>query len=315
MSSLSPPALPFGWFQVAYSDELSVGDVVALRYFDRELVLWRDQEGSAHLFDAYCPHLGAHLGHGGTVAGCALECPFHGWNFGADGTCTRVPYSDHVSPRARVRTYELDEHSGLILAWYHPLDKGSMWRVPAVTEHTDREFTAQLREQWRIRTTWYEIAENSVDVAHFARVHRTPVIPKCTYEEFEWSFRAMTVQTFTTPLGLIEGQIDSLSSGPGIGVVRFSAPVDLCLIPAITPVDASTIDVRFAFMVRELGDEALTARVQRSFVDEIRKQVTEDIEIWEHKQFLPRPVLSPDDGPIAGFRRWASRFRVDDAAA
>jgi len=30
------------------------------------LVLWRDMAGDFHLQDAYCPHLGAHLAHGGT---------------------------------------------------------------------------------------------------------------------------------------------------------------------------------------------------------------------------------------------------------
>src|SRR5262249_47971167 len=70
---------PFGWFAVAYSDELGAGQVKALRYFGRELVLWRGEDGTARLLDAYCRHLGAHLGHGGRVNGNDIECPFHAW--------------------------------------------------------------------------------------------------------------------------------------------------------------------------------------------------------------------------------------------
>jgi len=34
-------AFPFGWFAVSYSDELAVGEVKPVRYFARDLVLWR----------------------------------------------------------------------------------------------------------------------------------------------------------------------------------------------------------------------------------------------------------------------------------
>ena len=64
-----PMPMPFGWFQVAWSDEVPVGTSVPLYYFGRHLVAWRDESGEAHVWDAFCPHLGAHLGHGGKVEG------------------------------------------------------------------------------------------------------------------------------------------------------------------------------------------------------------------------------------------------------
>ena len=76
-----PMPIPFGWFFVAYSDELAVGDVKPLHYFGRDLVLFRNESGQAGLLDAYCPHLGAHLGYGGEVQGDSIRCPFHAWAF------------------------------------------------------------------------------------------------------------------------------------------------------------------------------------------------------------------------------------------
>ena len=32
---------PTGWFQVAWSDEIGVGDVHTMKYFDQEMVAWR----------------------------------------------------------------------------------------------------------------------------------------------------------------------------------------------------------------------------------------------------------------------------------
>ncbi|MYE53293.1 MAG: Rieske 2Fe-2S domain-containing protein, partial [Gammaproteobacteria bacterium] len=68
--------MPFGWFALCYSDELAVGEVKPLHYFERELVLWRGEDGTPRLLDAYCPHLGAHMGYGGKVDGPHLQCPF-----------------------------------------------------------------------------------------------------------------------------------------------------------------------------------------------------------------------------------------------
>ena len=94
------PAYPNGWFAVLYSDELERGQVENLRYFGKEFVLFRDDEGAAHILDAHCPHLGAHLGHGGKVKGSEIECPFHAWRFGTDGRCTAVPYAKHLPRKA-----------------------------------------------------------------------------------------------------------------------------------------------------------------------------------------------------------------------
>ena len=54
--------MPFGWFAMCYSDELAVGQVKPLRYFGRDLVAWRGEDGQARVLDAYCAHLGAHMG-------------------------------------------------------------------------------------------------------------------------------------------------------------------------------------------------------------------------------------------------------------
>ena len=66
-------------------------------YFDRHLVAWRDDAGELHVQDPFCPHLGAHLGHGGTVEDCQIVCPFHGWKFDAEGVNTEIPYSERTN--------------------------------------------------------------------------------------------------------------------------------------------------------------------------------------------------------------------------
>lgn len=59
-----------------------------------ELVAFRTGDGVAHVVNAFCPHLEAHLEVMGRVVGDCIECPFHGWKFrGKDEACTHVPYA------------------------------------------------------------------------------------------------------------------------------------------------------------------------------------------------------------------------------
>lgn len=55
--------------------------------------------------DAYCPHLGAHLGIGGTVEGETLRCPFHAFRFDTGGVCVATGYGTKPPPTARARVW------------------------------------------------------------------------------------------------------------------------------------------------------------------------------------------------------------------
>ena len=68
------PAFPESWYHLAMSSELPPGGVLTRRVCGREVVAFRTVTGSLGVLDAHCPHLGAHLGHGGRVVGEALRC-------------------------------------------------------------------------------------------------------------------------------------------------------------------------------------------------------------------------------------------------
>jgi nitrite reductase/ring-hydroxylating ferredoxin subunit len=95
-----------GWFMVGWSPELPVGEVRPLRYFGEDLVAYRDESGELHVLEGHCKHLGAHVGHGGTVVGDCVQCPFHGWRWGPDGTNRYIPYQPERPNRAlRLRVF------------------------------------------------------------------------------------------------------------------------------------------------------------------------------------------------------------------
>ena len=109
--SLSTYRFPTGWFIVGFASELEAGQVKRAHYFGEELVMFRTKSGKVNVLDAYCLHLGANMGVGGTVEGEHIVCPWHGWEWRGDGTNALIPYSkigckqnvqDQVLPRAGV---------------------------------------------------------------------------------------------------------------------------------------------------------------------------------------------------------------------
>lgn len=173
--------VPNGWFVVAESKDLGVGEVRALFYFDRDLVLYRGEDGVARVMDAHCTHFGAHLAvGGGRVDASCLRCPFHGWALdGSTGRCVDVPYGDtkHIPPKAHNRVYSAIERNHMIWAWYHAEDGEPFYDVPQVDEFGDDEWSPVPCRDFVVNVAAQEMAENNVDFAHFRYVHGTEAIP------------------------------------------------------------------------------------------------------------------------------------------
>ncbi len=306
---------PFGWFMVAYADDLGPGEVTAIRYWSTDLVLWRDESGEFHLQDAYCPHLGAHLGVGGTVRGDTLECPFHGWTFTGAGACAAIPYSEKINRKAQLRNYPVVVRNGMVFAWQHPEAIDPLWEIPVIDEVSDPAWSDYHRSSYVIHTVPQEMAENGVDPAHFRYVHGTDDVAEMESYDMDGPFSTMlSKQSYVTPRGVTYGRIDVYNYGPGMAKVFFSGIVDAINVATTTPIDEDTTQVRFSFTVKKFDDEKMTSTVANAFVAEINKQIQEDTPIWEHKAFLPVPALADTDGPILKFRKWYSQFYAEPVA-
>ena len=173
MASRYPmPPYPNGWFQIGVSHELAPGQVETLRYFGRELVLYRTESGQALAVDPVCPHLGAHLGLG-KVLGEELECRFHRWRFGCDGRPACVPSAQRVPPKARLTQIPLLERNGILFLWHDAEGRPPAFELPDLAEYGHEDWTEYKRLRWNIKSHNQEMAENSVDRAHFRYVHGT----------------------------------------------------------------------------------------------------------------------------------------------
>ena len=302
------PASPDGWFCVADSDALALREVKAVRYFGRELVLWRTENGEARLANAHCPHLGAHIGFGGKVQDGTLRCPFHGWRFDPAGRCVEVPYAKRIPPHAALTMWPVVERNGCVFAWHHAKGAPPAWEIPVVPEWGAEGWSAPVRRSFRVRAHCQEMAENVVDDAHFKYVHGTHTMPRSTATIEGHVFRVTSVSMVGTPRGEAQGRIEIASYGFGFGLTRFVGVIETLVVITGAPIDEEWSETTLRFMVRRLASEDATKGVGRAFVAEIDRQFGQDIPIWENKIHLPRPLLCDGDGPITLLRRWARQF-------
>jgi 3-ketosteroid 9alpha-monooxygenase subunit A len=311
-----PFGIPNSWFLVAYSDDLPPGGVQALRYLGQEMVLFRGEDGRAHVLDAYCAHLGAHLGVGGKVVGNTIECPFHAWRYDGDGQCVAVPYARKIPARASQRTYRVREVSGQIFVWHHAEHEAPDFDVPALPEYGDDEWTSSwIRYDWTVKTHPQEVMENAIDWPHFTSVHRME-IPSERSEKFDgrmffWNIGTKkTVQTMGVEDSLY---MEAQNWGLGYSFLRYTGMFTTIIATGLTPIDEETTHIQFAIIGKKDGrSEDETRELLRAYMDDQALAIQQDFEIWEHKRFRVRPSLCDGDGPIGEFRRWARQFYSED---
>lgn len=305
---IEPLPIPNGWYAVAVSEALAPGAIEAVRYFGQELVVFRTESGQAGVFEAYCPHLGAHFGHGGRIEGERLRCPFHGWEFSASGECARIPYAKRIPANARAGKLPTVERNGFVFAWWDRTGREPWFEVPAIDEASDANWSSPDRYEWRIAAHNQELGENGVDSAHFHFVHGTQSVPITEAEEEGAYRRAFSAIEMKTPRGEVKGGIDSQQAGFGFAATRFTGICETLELATTTPIDEGNVHVRYAFVQPKVDGNDPRGGVAAAIIRDIVKQMNEDVPIWENKVYKARPILCDGDGPIADFRRWAQQF-------
>lgn len=306
---------PFGWYPIELSANLAPGEVRPLRYFARDLAMWRGEDGQVRIIDAWCKHLGAHMGHGGKVHGNLLECPFHAWRYdGTEGVVKEIPYSKSIPPQVKRKctgAYPVTEANRWIWMWYHPEGADPLWEVAHLPECSDPEWTEFEVHEWNVWGNVQNMAENGVDVAHFKYIHGTANVPLGDLRWGEWGRGADVKARMGTPWGEVDGQISYDTMGPGQSWTRFTGISETLLVACITPVDLDHCHTRFCFTQPRAQAEGERAGVAKALIRDICKQYDQDKVVWDRQKFEPEPIICAGDGPIAEFRKFYARYYVD----
>jgi phenylpropionate dioxygenase-like ring-hydroxylating dioxygenase large terminal subunit len=318
------PPFPNGWYAVNLSRALPIGGVRPLQFMGEEVVLFRTQGGEPCLVDAYCPHLGAHLGYGGAVVDETIRCPFHGFCYDTNGRCVSTPYGSHIPPKAVAHTYPLKECHGLILAYHHANGEAPSWAPPTLEV---AGWSSLLSQEWTLRGHPQETTENSVDVGHFSQIHGYTAVEML--QELVTEGPYLNVRYAMSRNGAFFGrpvraEFEIHAYGLGYSLVELTVPtyeLHSRLFVLATPIDRQQIRLRVAVQLRQDNRPArihpLLALAPPSWVNRLLarqtfnglvRDVQQDFMIWQHKRYVQPPILAAGDGPVGKFRIWARQF-------
>ena len=302
------PGFPIGWFSVARGRDLGVGEVQRIFAFDRELALFRTRSGKAVVTDAFCPHLGAHLGVEGRVVGETIRCPFHGWRYDSDGVCVEIPYCEEIPERARLRTWHVSETNGDIMVWYHPEGSAPDWDVPALEELTSDDWSAPQYWEFTIPNHVQNIAENTCDPEHFQYVHRMQNTPRSTVEIAD-DGRVLHMVADAKE-AVHPNTLDVTMHNPGLAIVRtiYGPGAEMLVYSTAQPTTLEETHMRWTLTVRKEIVDLVGDDVMRG----IKAGIDDDMPIWRHKIYREKPVFCKGDTSLVGYRKWVRQFYLDE---
>ena len=317
---------PSGWFQIGWSSDFAEGSVVAKQYFGEALVVFRTGSGDLRALDAHCLHIGAHLGLGGTVRGDRIICPFHGWEWNAEGENVCIPYEDRPNKGIRMRTWTVAERNETVYLWHDATGSAPTWDVPDAFEvvggdiaertfhpaHPDGEVRFGLRH-----LDPYVVLDNAADPAHFKTVHRTAGVPVVVESEPDGHLFRVKLGFGNSwrkdPENATGDTLDILEAGVGLSYTALGSdatPYAIILL-STTPVDDESSEMfQTVWLERAEGDDEPGRLEER--MHHATHQLPHDIEIWENQRYVQRPAWTRSE--IDGFRAirlWAASFYAD----
>lgn len=108
------------WVPIAVSSDILDGTVVPATLPTGPIAVWRSASGNIYANGDRCPHRGMRLSHG-FVRGDTLSCIYHGWRFGTDGACQKIPAHPSVDPPKTINCSPLAVAEANGVVWAAPV--------------------------------------------------------------------------------------------------------------------------------------------------------------------------------------------------
>mmetsp|Transcript_19219 Transcript_19219/g.25025 ORF Transcript_19219/g.25025 Transcript_19219/m.25025 type:complete len:471 (+) Transcript_19219:36-1448(+) len=204
------------WYHFADTDELTNGKVLEIKALNNVYALWRDPKtGKPICHEAFCPHLGANLAIGGKVNNDGkIVCPFHSWEFNADGTIHSIPYLEkddkesqsikkECKLKRKLKLLPCVDFCGLVMVFYHENEEISEPTFPLpfyIQDELNGKYHSSIAgidgtkdhfTKWSPHLKWNvgfvkllpnDWVDQAGDHAHFHTLHNEIVIPWTRYK-------------------------------------------------------------------------------------------------------------------------------------
>jgi 3-ketosteroid 9alpha-monooxygenase subunit A len=286
-----------GWYQVAFAQEIEEG-LTPVEIEQRRLMVVK-QNGVIRVFEATCPHRGAHLAYGGKLDGEEVVCPFHG---------LRIHLGESACARLSIRDYACLVQGGMVFVRLSNLEEPDLPRaLDAIQQHYTfiPGFTMQAHVTFEIA------AENALDNQHFKSVHgilNEPVFTVHTgpYGELRADGEFVIPSGQPSRPAYVKYSTGAFSPGILISELCGEPPYNYIIISTATPApkpDQCTI--RLTLAMKRPVDEQFT----KILMEASRQGLEKDRAIWNHVAPRHTPQWTPQDTSAIAFIKFCERFR------
>ncbi|KAI5076528.1 hypothetical protein GOP47_0008593 [Adiantum capillus-veneris] len=186
------PSLKNFWYPVAFTDDISKDTMVPFECFEEPWVLFRDQDGRVGCVQNSCAHRACPL-HLGEVKDGRIQCPYHGWEYGADGVCEKMPSTKPV--KISIQALTCVEHDGMVWIW--PGDGVPDENFPVLSAPPGYTTHAQIVIELPVEHGL--LMENLLDLAHAPFTHTST---------FAKGWPVPSLVKFCTPATALQGYWD-----------------------------------------------------------------------------------------------------------
>lgn len=310
---------PNGWFCVGLAAEWKPKTVLTKPFMGREIVVYRTAQGTLRAVHPYCPHLGAHLGVGGTVDGELLVCPFHRFAFSPDGACARTPYGN--PPRASLQLVPVTQAAGFVWAWHAHDGTPPSWEL---ADQLSRLPTRHVHvRSVDIEGYTQDIGENAIDFRHFPHLHKIDAeLLSGPKEDGPFYHLSLRLRRPMPPFGTIVQEFNVTLIGIGAAYVEIDLPLARARVTACvfgTPIAPRRMRVHLVSgatftmsglppRVSRVATGFMASAISHLLTYYTRRDVSQDFRIWSRREYLQHPKINDDDSPFGSFRLWARQF-------
>lgn len=296
-----------------------------------ERIIIAELNGAVVAMHGTCPHRSASLALGWVnEAATAVACPYHGFEWAADGRINRIPAMEvegHDLPAGKqwcVSTYPTEVRYGLI--WVS-LDPNPRFSLPEVAEADDPFYeTLPISERtWRAGIG--RIIEASLDTYHFAFTHQGtigdpahPEAPKstvtisddCFYIEYDIlqpdnktvSYEKAPSESSVAPPHIVS-HYQFWATPNVVHLRKSSSKMHFSVLAAVCPVEPQLS--RFYRILYKGRDMKVSSEEFIATQDRINQEdqiVIESMQPWELATDLDAELQVYVDRPTVAYRRW-----------
>jgi nitrite reductase/ring-hydroxylating ferredoxin subunit len=300
-----------GWFQLAFTRDLNQS-INPVQFGDKKLIAVKIED-EWRIYDAWCPHRGAHLAYGGCLKGNKIQCSFHGLLIGLGNDSKQSLTSEQTSSFS-LKQYRTIDLGGIL---FFELGEGKSCGFLKQAKVLIDDFCLVPGFQTQVNVPHSMVIENAFDCAHFHSVHNIvnhPDFEICDSESEEFKVSG----EFVVPKSPwhINANNDSNQTllftatafSSGIVITSMDGSDPYCVITCSTPGEHGTSNVFLSIAVPTTKSSDVDPVLCKYLLKKSYEGLQPDIKIWENMNTEHQPIFIDRDKCVQEFQKFSKGF-------